>query len=119
MGMPIRENQVFNIQVLISRPHLGRRDRSRLDHGGPERVTTVPSGPYRWSLSRTMITAPSGPYRPLYHTVSTAPSGPYRPLYHTVSTTPSGPYRPLFHTVSTAPSGPYSFLYPLLRFRQT
>ena len=88
MGMPIRENQVYSIQVLILRPHLGRRDRSHLDHGGPERVTTAPSGPYRWSLSRTMITAPSGPYRPL------------------------------FHTVSTAPSGPYSFMYPLLRFMQ-
>ena len=104
MGMPIRENQVCSIQVLISKPCLGRRDRSRLDHGGPERVTTAPSGPYRWSLSRTMITAPSGPYRPLFRTVSTAPSGPYRPL---------------FHTVSTAPPGPYSFLYPLLRFMQT
>ena len=89
MGMPIRENQVCSIQVLISRPRLGRRDRSRLDHGGPERVTTAPSGPYRWSLFHTMIIAPSGPYRPL------------------------------FHTVSTAPSGPYSFLYPLLRFMQT
>ena len=104
MGMPIRENQVCSIQVLISRPRLGRGDRSRLDHGGPKRVTTAPSGPYRWSLSRTMITVPSGPYRPLFHTVSTAPSGPYRPL---------------FHIVSTAPSGPYSFLYPLLRFMQT
>ena len=89
MGMPIRENQVCSIQVLISRPHLGRRDRSRLDHGGPKRVTTSPSGPYRLSLSRTMIIAPSGPYRPL------------------------------FHTVSTAPSGSYSFLYRLLRFMQT
>ena len=86
--MPIKEKQVCSIQVLISRPRLGRRDRSRLDHGGPGRVTTAPSGPYRWSLSRTMITAPLGPYRPL------------------------------FHTVSTAPSGPYSFLYPLLRFMQ-
>ena len=93
MGMPIRENQVCRIQVLISRP--------RLDHGGPERVTTAPSGPYRWSLPRTMITAPLGPYRPLFRIVSTAPSGPYRPL---------------FHTMSTVPSGPYSFLYPLLRF---
>ena len=65
MGMPIRENQVCSIQVLISRPCLGRRDRSRLDHGGPERVTT----------------APLGPYRPLFHTVSTAPSGPYSFLY--------------------------------------
>ena len=89
MGMPIRENQVCSIQVMISRPRVGRRDRSRLDHGGPERVTTAPSSPYRWSLSRTMISAPSGPYRPL------------------------------FHTVSIAPSGPYSFLYPLLRFMQT
>ena len=89
MGMPIRENQVCSIQVLIWRPRLGRRDRSRLDHSGTERVTTAPSGPYRWSLSHTMITAPSGPYRPL------------------------------FHTVSTAPSGPYKFLYPLLRFMQT
>ena len=89
MGMPIRENQVCSIQVLISRPRLGRRDRSCLDHCGPERVTTAPSDTYRWSLSRTMITAPSGPYRPL------------------------------FHTVSTAPPGPYSFLYPLLRFIQT
>ena len=88
MGMPIREKQVCSIQVLISRPRLGRRDRSRLDHGGPERVTTAPSGPYRWSLSCTMVTSPSGPYRPL------------------------------FHTVSIAPSGPYSFLYPLLRFMQ-
>ena len=104
MGIPIRENQVCCIQVLISMPRLGRRDRSRLDHGGPERVTTAPSGPYRWLLSRTMITAPSGPYRPLFHTVSIAPSGPYRPL---------------FYAVSTAPSGPYSFLYPLLRFMQT
>ena len=26
-------------------------------------VITAPSGPYRWSLSRTMITAPTGPYR--------------------------------------------------------
>ena len=67
-------------------------------------VTTALSGPYRWSLSRTMIIAPSGPYRPLFRTVSTAPSGPYRPL---------------FHIVSTAPSGHYSFLYPLLRFMQT
>ena len=89
MGMPIRKNQVCSIQVLISRPRLGRRDRSRLDHGGPERVTIVPSGPYRWSLSRIMIIAPSDPYRPL------------------------------FHSVSTALSGPYSFLYPLLRFMQT
>ena len=89
MGMPIRENQVCSVQVLISRPRLGRRDRCRLDHGGAERVTTAHSGPYRWSLSRTMITAPSGPYRPLFHIVSTAPSGPYR------------------------------FLYPLLRFMQT
>ena len=37
----------------------------------------VPSDPYRWSLSHTMITAPSGPYRPLFHTVSTKPSSPY------------------------------------------
>ena len=53
--MPIREKQVCNIQVLISRPRLGRWHRSRLDHGGPERVTTVPSGPYGWSLSRTVM----------------------------------------------------------------
>ena len=79
--MPIREKQVCSIQVLISRPRLGQRDRSSLDHGGPKRVTTAPSGPYRWSLSRTMITASSGPYRPLFHTVSTAPSGPYSFLY--------------------------------------
>ena len=104
MGMPIRENQVCSIQVLISRPRLGRWDRSRLDHGGPERVFTAPSGSYRWSLSRTMIIAPSGPYR--------------WSLSRTMITAPSGPYRPLFHTVSTAPSGPYSFLYPLLRFMQ-
>ena len=65
MGMPIRENQVCSIQVVISRSRLGRRDRSCLDHGGPERVTT----------------ASSAPYRPLFHTVSTAPSGPYSFLY--------------------------------------
>ena len=82
MGMPIREKQVCSIQVLISRP--------RLDHGGPERVTI----------------APSGPYRPLFRRVSTAPSGPYRwSLSRTMITTPSSPYRPLFHTVSIAPSG--------------
>ena len=71
MGMPIREKQVCNI--LINWPRLGHYSAF---------------GPYRWSLSRTMITAPSGPYRPL------------------------------FRIVSTAPSGPYSFLYPLLRFMQ-
>ena len=71
---------------------------------GPVWVITGPSGPYRWSLSRTMIIAPLGPYRPLFRTVSTAPSGPYRPL---------------FRIVSTAHSGPYSFLYPLLKFMQT
>ena len=45
MGMPIREKQVYNI--LISGPRLGHYNAS---------------GPYRWSLSHTMITAPSGPY---------------------------------------------------------
>ena len=87
MDMPIRKNKYAAYSTV-----------------GPVWVITEPSGPYRWSLSRTMITAPSGPYRPLFRTVSTAPSGPYRPL---------------FHTVSTAPSDPYSFLYPLLRFMQT
>ena len=85
MGMPIREKQVCNI--LISWPCLGQSE---------------PSGLYRWSLSRIMITSPLGPY-----TWS---------LSRTMITTPSGPYRPLFCTVSTTPSGPYSFLYPLLRF---
>ena len=83
---------------------------------GPVWVITAPSGPYRWSLSCTMIIVPPGPYRQLFRTVSTALSGPYRPLFHIVSTAPLGPYRPLFCTVSTVPSGPYSFLYPLLRF---
>ena len=72
MGMPIRKNK-FAVYSTI----------------GLVWAITAPSGPYRWSLYRTMITAPSGPYRPL------------------------------FRTVSTAPSGPYSFLYPLLRFMQT
>ena len=87
MGMPITKNKSTTYSTV-----------------SPVWVITTPSGPYRWSLSRTMITAPSGPYRP---------------LFRTVSTTPLGPDRPLFHTVSTAPSGPYSFLYPLLRFMQT
>ena len=87
MGMPIREKQVCNI--LISWPRLGH---------------TVRSGPYRWSLSRTMITMPLGPYR--------------WSLSRTMITAPSGPYRSLFRTMSTTPSGPYSFLYPLLRFMQ-
>ena len=56
---------------------------------GPVWVITVLSGPYRWSLSHTMITANSGPYRPLFRTMSTAPSGPYRPLFRIVSTTPN------------------------------
>ena len=30
---------------------------------GPVWVITAPSGPYRWSLPRTMITASAGPYR--------------------------------------------------------
>ena len=72
MGMPIRKNKSTAYSTV-----------------GPVWVITAPSGPYRWSLSRTMITAPSSPYKPL------------------------------FHTVSTTPSGPYSFLYPLLRFMQT
>ena len=72
MGMPIREKNKSATYYSVS----------------PVWVITAPSGPYRWSLSRTMIT------------------------------TPSNPYRPLFRTVSTAPSGPYSFLYPLLRFMQ-
>ena len=72
---------------------------------GPIWVITEPSGPYRCSLSRTMITASSSPYR--------------WSLSHTMTTAPSGPYRPLFRTVSIVPSGPYSFLYPLLRFMQT
>ena len=84
MGMPISEKQVCSI--LISWLW----------------VITAPSGPYIWSLFRTMITAPSGPYR--------------WSLSHTMITVPSSPYRPLFRIVSTAPSGPYSFLYPLLRF---
>ena len=87
MGTPIRKNKYAAYSTF-----------------GPIWVITTPSGPSRWSLSRTMITAPSGPYRP---------------LFRTLSTTPSGPYRPLFPIVSTAPSGPYSFLYPLLRFMQT
>ena len=69
---------------------------------GPVWVIIAPSGPYRWSLSHTMIIVPLGPYR--------------WTLSHTMTTTPLGPYRPLFHTVSTAPSGPYSFLDPILRF---
>ena len=44
MCMPVREKQVCNI--LISWPRLGHY-----------------RGPYRWSLSHTMITVPSGPYR--------------------------------------------------------
>ena len=72
MGMPIRKKKSAAYSTV-----------------GPVWVITAPLGPYRWSLSRTMITAPSSPYRPL------------------------------FRTVSTAPSGPYSFLYPLLRFMQT
>ena len=87
MGMPIRKNKSVAYSTV-----------------GPIWVITAPSGPYRWSLSLTMITAPPSPYRLLFRTMSTAPSGPYRPL---------------FHTVSTAPSGPYSFLNPLLRFMQT
>ena len=72
MGMPIRKNKSATYSTV-----------------GPVWVITAPSGPYRWSLSCTMITAPPGPYTPL------------------------------FRTVSTTPSGPYSFLYPLLRFMQT
>ena len=87
MGMPIRKNKSAAYSTV-----------------GPVWVITAPSGPYRWSLSNSMITTPSDPYRPLFHTVSIASSGPHRPL---------------FRTVSTAPSGPYSFLYPLLRFMQT
>ena len=71
MGMPIREKQICSILISC-----------------PVWVIITPSGSYRWSLSRTMITASSSPYRPL------------------------------FRTVNTAPSGPYSFLYPLLRFMQ-
>ena len=100
--MPIRKNKSAAYSII-----------------GPVWVITASSGPYGWSLSRTMITTPSGPYRPLFLIVSIVPSGPYRPLFRTVSTTPLGPYRPLFRTVSTAPSGPYNFLYPLLRFMQT
>ena len=88
MDMPIREKQVCNI--LISWPCLGPYSAS---------------GPYRWSLSRTMITAPSGPYR--------------WSLSSIMITAPSGPYRPLFRTMSTTPLGPYSFLYTLIRFMQT
>ena len=44
-------------------------------------MITEPSDPYRWSLSRTMITTLLGPYRPLFRTVSTAPSSPYSFLY--------------------------------------
>ena len=44
-------------------------------------MITAPSDPYRWSLSRTMITALLGPYRPLFRTVSIAPSDPYSFLY--------------------------------------
>ena len=85
MGMLIREKQVCNI--LISWPRL---------------VHYNAFGPYRWSLSRTMITGPSGPYR--------------WSLFRTMIIAPSGPYRPLFRTLNIAPSSPYSFLYPLLRF---
>ena len=88
MGMFIREKQVCSI--LISWPCLGYY---------------WLSGPYRWSLSRTMIIAPSGPYR--------------WSLSRTMITAPSDLYRSLFRTVSTAPSDPYSFLYLLLRFMQT
>ena len=102
MGMPIRKNKSTTYNIV-----------------GPVWVITALSGPYIWSLSRTMITTPSGPYRPMFPTASTAHLGPYRPLFRIVSTAPSGPYRPLFRTVSTAPSGPYSFLYQLLRFMQT
>ena len=71
MDMPIRKNK----SAAYSRV-------------GPIWVITAPSGAYRWSLFRTMITMPLGPYRPLFRTVSTAPSGPYRPLFHTVSIAP-------------------------------
>ena len=74
------------------------------DQLAPFGVITTPSGPYRWSLSRTMITKPLGPYR--------------WSLSHTMITVPSSPYRPLFRIVSTSPLGPYNFLYPLLRFMQ-
>ena len=87
MSMPIREKQVCSILI-----------------NWPVWVITMPSGPYRWSLSRTMITAPSGPYR--------------WSLSRTMITTPSGPYRPLFRTLIIAPSGPFSLLYPLLRYMQ-
>ena len=60
MGMPIRKNKSAAYSTV-----------------GSIWVITVPSGPYRWSLSRTMITAPLGPYKLLFRTVSTTPSGPY------------------------------------------
>ena len=86
MDMPIREKQVCSILI-----------------NWPVWVIIAPSGPYRWSLSRTMITAPSGPYRwSLSRTMITAPLSPYR--------------WSLSRTMITTPLGPYSFLYPLLRF---
>ena len=76
MGMPIREKQVCSIQVLISRPVW-------VDDIDPVWIMVAPKGSpqrlralYRWSLSRTMITAPSGPHGPLFRMVSIAPSGP-------------------------------------------
>ena len=45
-------------------------------------VIIAPSGPYRWSLSRTIITAPSGPYSSLSHTMIIAPLGPYNFCIH-------------------------------------
>ena len=56
---------------------MGRWHRSRLDHGGPERVTTAPPGSHGWSLSHTVM-IPSGIILPdgwsLSHTVM-IPSG--------------------------------------------
>ena len=53
---------------------------------------------YRWSLSRTMITAPSGPYRwSLSRTMITAPSGAYSSLSRTMIIAPSGPYSSPIH----------------------
>ena len=99
MGMPIREKQVCSIQIQISRPRLGRWHRSRLDHGGPERVTTAPPGPHEWSLSRTVM-IPSGiiyhsAFGPSWTTVSYSEYSVFRPSWTIVSYSEYSAFGPL------------------------
>ena len=61
-------------------------------------VITAPSGPYRWSLSHTMIIAPYGPYIwSLSLTMIKAPLGPYSSLSCTMIIASSGPYSSCIH----------------------